>query len=335
MAKKVRVDYVPVLKTVEEINKSVLKRIDIERSGKQLGLYTRFGQLNRAVGKYIRFGQGIGVAGLSGHGKSMLLNMLLQDFENPNMNGVFESNLVIVHNSFEMVPDDEVIRDLSGKVGKSHLGLLSSEFGGEDYNRISDDEFRHIEQVLANQKVSDHYYFDEPTNIAGIIANINCAIRHYQDKYNTTNIPKVCVAIDHTLLVEGEDGDNVIDTMTRIGKLTIQLKKAGYLVILIGQLNGNIEIPERLKNINLHYPQKSDIYAQAQIFNAVDVQLVIHQPALLGILEYGKRKLQTKDLIHIMVLKQRFGKIGSIWLKNELNVGRITEFVPISNLKAS
>ena len=323
--KTVKVQYVPVLKTVAVLNEEAKKIIQEERSGKQLGLYTRFGQLNRAVGKYFRFGQVTAVAGLSGHGKSTIVNMLLQDFENSELNGIFKERLIIVHNSFEMPPVTELLRDLGGKTGRSHLNLLSSEYNGSEYNRLSDEEFRHIEQVLDNSVETDHYYFDEPTNINGIIANINAAVQHFQDKYDVKFVPKVVVAIDHTLLVEGEDGDTVIDTMTRIGKLAIALKKSNYLVILVGQLNGNIESPERLRNVQLHYPQKSDIYAQAQIYNASDNVLIIHQPSLIGIKEYGNRKLITHNLVHLFVLKQRFGKIGSIWLRNALDEGKFIE----------
>ena len=323
--RKAKVQYVPVLKTVATLNQDAKKVIQEERSGKQLGLYTRFGQLNRAIGKYFRFGQETAIAGLSGHGKSTVLNMLLQDFENPNFNGIFKERLIIVHNSFEMPPVTELLRDLGGKTGRSHLNLLSSEYNGQEYNRISDEEFAHIEQILDNSVDTDHYYFDEPVDVNGIILNINTSIQHFQDKYQVTIIPKVVVAIDHTLLVEGEDGDNVIDVMTRIGKVAIKLKKAGYMVILVGQLNGNIESPERLKNLQLHYPQKSDIYAQAQIYNASDNVLIIHQPSLIGIKEYGNRKLITHNLVHLFVLKQRFGKIGSIWLRNALDEGKFIE----------
>jgi replicative DNA helicase len=323
--KKAKIQYVPVLKTVASLNEEAKHRIAQERSGKQLGLYTRFTQLNRAVGKYFRFGQVTAIAGLSGHGKSTILNMLLQDFENPELNGIFKEKLIIVHNSFEMSPVDELLRDLGGKTGRSHLNLLSSEFVNGEYNRLSDEEFRHITETLDNSVDTDHYYFDEPTDINGIIANINVAIKHFQEKYQVTYLPKVVLAIDHTLLIEGEDGDNVIDTMTRIGKLAIALKKSNYLVLLVGQLNGNIESPERLKNMQLHYPQKSDIYAQAQIYNAADNVLIIHQPTLIGIKEYGNRKLITHNLIHLFVLKQRFGKVGSIWLRNALDKGQFIE----------
>lgn len=328
-------DYIPHLKTRKDINEEAKKVIDSERSGKQLGLLCRFKGLNIALGKYFRFKQVTTIAGLSGHGKSTLLNMILADFLDKTFNFLFKPPVIIIHNTFEMLPVDEVIRNVGSKTGRSHFNLLSSEFTNGQYNTISDEEFSSISKVLDDDDDRDHYYFDEPTNTQGLIKNVNAGIAYYQEKYNTNVIPHVVVAIDHSLLVDGEKGETVIDTITRLSKLAVLMKKKGYMVFIVGQLNGNIEATERLKNANVHYPIKSDIYAQAQIYNASDNVLIIHQPELLGIQEYGVRKLVTTGLIHLYVIKQRFGKIGSIWLKNELNKGKLIQFEPISNLPES
>lgn len=325
-------DYVPILKTRKDINQEAKNILNIERSGKQLGLLSRFIKLNIAVGKYFRFKQVTTIAGLSGHGKSALLNILLNDFENKELNKNFKDPFIIVHNNFEMLSVDEVLRTVSSKVGKSHFHLLSSEYKDGSYNTLTDEEFDNISNVLDEEEDSNHYYFEEPTNVMGLVKNIKHAIQHYQDKNQTISIPKVIVALDHTLLVDGEDGDTVIDTITRISKLAVILKKKGYMVILIGQLNGNIEASERLKNPAVHFPLKSDIYAQAQIYNASDNVLIGHQPELLGIKEYGVNKLVTAGLFHLQLIKQRFGKVGSIWLKNKFSEGTLEEFKPVSNL---
>lgn len=322
-------DYVPVLKTIKDINKEAIAKINQERSGKQLGLKSRFTRLNIAVGKYFRFNQVYSINGLSGHGKSALLNILLQDFKNPYNNKDFIDPVVICHNSFEMLPVDEVLRSISGKLDMSHAYLLSSEFQGDTYNQISDIEVDLISNALEDEAEVDHYYFEEPTTTLGILKNVKASIEFYQEKYNTDVIPRVVVAIDHTLLVEPlEKKDNVLDTMTRLAKLAIFLKKRGYMVIFIGQLNNEIERPERIKNPDLHYPMKSDIYAQAQLFNACDVVMTIHQPELLGIMYYGKNKYLTSKLAHLQLIKNRFGSVGSIWLENRFNEGKLIQITP-------
>lgn len=347
-------DYVPILKTKRDISEEAKDKINQERSGKQLGLKSRFSKLNIALGRYFRFKQVTAIAGLSGHGKSAILNMILADFTNKELNRDFEEDVVIIHNTFEMLPVDEVLRTVSSKLEKSHLYLLSSEFQrtatSVGYNVISNEEFDLISQTLEEDEDIDHYYFEEPTNVQGLMKNITCGIDYYKDKqikkqydvahlsaeeyvslYSNIRTPKVVVAIDHTLLINQDKGDTVLDTITKISKLAVFLKKKGYMIILVGQLNGEIERPERIKNVDLQFPIKSDIYAQAQIYNACDNVLTIHQPELLGILEYGKNKLVTSGLVHLQVLKQRFGKVGSIWLKNEFSKGRLIEVEPVSN----
>lgn len=346
--------YIPKIKTQKEIAEEAKKRINEERSGKQLGLRTRFGKLNVAIGRFFRFSQVYSINGLSGHGKSAFLNILLQDFKNTELNGNYKTPFIIVHNCFEMLPVDEVLRTVSSKLEVSHLHLLSSEMkynedglSGE-YNVITDKEFEAISQVLDNvEEEVKHYYFEEPTNTIGLLKNIEVAVLAYKDEIisKTYNIdaltqeelktyrekipnPRIVMALDHTLLVEPDKGDGVLDTISRIAKASIYLKKQGCLVLLVGQLNNVIESEVRIRNPDLHYPIKSDIYAQAQIYNACDGVLIIHQPELLGILKYGKNQYNTANLVHLQLVKQRFGKVGSIWLKNEFSKGRLIQIEP-------
>ena len=329
--------YVPEVKTKKSINEEAKLKIREERSGKQLGLRCRFSKLNIAIGRYFRFKQVTSINGLSGHGKSTLLNMILEDFLNPSLNSKFTDPVIIVHNTWEMVPEDEVIRGLASKVEKSHLYLLSSEFNGETnkYNTVTDLELEKFFDILDKEEDKDHYYFDEATTLKGIIENIKAAIHFYQSKYaeeiergDKKSIPKVVVALDHTLLTIGEKGETINDIMFGLARLAIYLKKKGYMVLFIGQLNNEIEKLERIRNPEGHFPIKSDIYAQAQLFNACDTVLTIHQPELLGILFYGRKQYSTAGLMHLQVLKQRFGHVGSAWLYNALNKGRIYEFTP-------
>lgn len=333
--------YIPVLKTKKDISKIVIDRINAERSGKQLGLKTRFSHLNIALGKYVRFSQVILIAGLSGHGKSTLLNMLLDDFLNKDLNKDFKEDVIIVHNSFEMPPDDEVLRTISSKLNRSHLSLLSAEWhkGNAEkqtqgyYNRVTDEEVEQIRAVLTEDEDKNHYFFDEATTVSGLIANRNAALAYYKEMNPDKPRPKVVNALDHSLLVIGDKGDNTLEIMSKIGRAAIALKKRGDLTLIVGQLNNNIESPERIKNADLQYPIKSDIYAQGQLYNACDVVLVGHQPEMLGIIEYGKNKLSTALLFHLQALKQRFGKAGSIWLQNQLHRGQLVQFKPVSNLQ--
>lgn len=334
-------DYVPILKTKKDITNEVIDTVKEERSGKQLGLKSRFSQLNIALGKFFRFSTVTLLAGLSGHGKSAILNMLLEDFLNKNLNGHFNEDVIIIHNTFEMLPRDEVLRTTSSKVGKSHLALLSAEWipsnesTGEKgrYNVIDEFELTEIIKAIEEEEDKEHYYFEEPTTLFGLAKNREKAILYYMEKYPNKPRPRVIQAIDHSLLVIGEKGESTLDTMSALGRYAVWSKKRGDMMIILGQLNANIENTERIKNSDLHFPIKSDIYAQGQLYNACDNVLITHIPELLGIVLYGKNKLSTERLLHLQVVKQRFGSSGSIWLKNEFEKGKLSQFKPISHKK--
>ena len=104
------------------------------------------------------------------------------------------------------------------------------------------------------------------------------------------------------------------------------------MIFFIGQFNNNIEKSERIRTPEMHYPIKSDIYAQGEIYNACDGVFTIHQPQLMNILYYGKNQYETTDLVQLQALKMRFGNVGTIWLKNNLEQGAFVNY-PSSELR--
>lgn len=349
---KQKQEYVPKLKTPREVAANALKTVKEEATGRQLGLRTRFPSLNIAIGKYFRFKQVYAIAGLSGHGKSILLNMLTQDFLNDKLNlDTCVYDYIVCAHAFEMNPEDEELRKASSKLQVSYNHLLSSEYTNGTYNTLNEEELANLDEVLHEDIDKPLYYFDEPCELANIPFNIIAAINKYKtDTFNSATRlerycrktgelieeiecpddiknPKVIITIDHTLLLkQAKDEYEVLHTMRNLAKTAIALKKKGYLIMFVGQFNNNIEKIERIKNVEVQYPVKSDIYAQGEIFNACDGVFTIHQPELLGILKYGKNLYATQSLVHLQVLKMRFGRVGSIWLKNELARGLLLEY---------
>lgn len=352
MNSNTRPDYIAQVKTPKLIAEQAIRTVKEEATGRQLGLRTRYPRLNIAIGKYFRFKQVYAIAGLSGHGKSYFLNVLIQDFLNPRLNlGICVHDYIICHHSFEMNPEDEELRKASSKIGVSYNHLLSSEYEGGGYNQLNEEQIKQLERVLAEDVNKPLYYFDNPCELKDLATNVVAAIKVYKEELfadkerlvsycvkksidiNTiTSIdkipnPKVVITIDHTLLLkQAKDEKDILHTMRNLAKTAIALKKKGYLVLFVGQFNNGIERLERVKYPEVHYPTKSDIYAQGEIFNACDGVFTIHQPELLGILRYGKNQYVTKLLVHLQVLKMRFGSVGSIFFKNELDRGMFTEY---------
>lgn len=358
--------YVPVIKTPASVLKSTMEMIRAEATGRQLGLKSRFGRLNVANGKYFRFRQVYFIGGLSGHGKSTLLNHTIQDFVNPHLNyGKCVYDYIICHHCFEMPPENEELRKISSRLKVSYNYLLSSEYDSATgaYNTLDETYINKVENMLSEDFDKPIYYFDNPCEVNKLEININAAIIDYKQKlfndperleriytryeeysghtlkrptrWEDVIAPKVVCSVDHTLLFEqAKDEATLLESMRNLGKVSVKLKKKGYMFIHIGQLNNNIERVDRIRTPELHYPVKSDFYAQGEIFNACDGVYSIHQPELLGIVHYGKRAYPTHLLVHLQIIKNRFGNVGSIWLKNDLGHGQLISF-PDEELKSS
>lgn len=303
-----------------------------ERSGEQFGLYSPFSDLNIAMGKFFRFNNVNLFAGLSGHGKSYLLNIITDAFTqyekgiNENINFI----PVILHFCFEMSAHNEILRSVAKDMGVSYGYLLSSQYNKEtqDYNRITDEELRRIDSYLDFYSKKNIIFFEASGNMPVIYNTIEYMVEHYTKLAQRTGIPhKFVINIDHTLLIDTLNEKSTLDLMANVGKISINIRKDFLsMVNLVGQLNNNIEDVRRLLNPALQYPQKSDIYAQSQLYNACDSVFVTHQPQLLKLTEYGLNKMPTDNLIHLLKLKSRHGNTGSIWLKNDLNKGNIVQY---------
>lgn len=321
-------------KTPKEAVQEAKDNINKERDGEQYGLLVIYHSLNIAMGKYFRFNNVNLFAGLSGHGKSYLINILSNCFLDYKKGGLNEDITfipIIFNFCFEMSAYNEILRGVAGDMGVSYSYLLSSQYNKEskDYNRLTDTELIKVENYLKFYENKSILFFETPGNVK-VIYN---TIEHYVTKYkalgktNGLNY-KFIVNIDHTLLIDTLDEKSALELMANVGKIAILIRKEfNAMVNLLGQLNNNIEDVKRITNKALHYPIKSDIYAQGQLYNACDSVFVIHQPQLLKITEYGTQKRQTNNLIHLIKLKARHGTVGSIWLKNDLAKGKIIEVV--------
>ncbi len=322
-------------KTSQQVAEEAKKKIYEERKGEQFGLYTRWPGLNKAMRKYIRFGNVYLLAGLSGHGKSLLLTILQNDFLDLedikgkdgniihnaiNKNSKFKP--LLLHFCYEMAAVDEAIRSVSNSIKKSYNYILSSDYNKEldMYNTISEDELIYINENLDQFGKRPMFFFET----AGNLKQLYDTVAFFYHKYPSH---KLIVSIDHTLLSNKLDEENDIELMANTGIVSIALRKNfGAMIILLGQLNSNIEDVQRLTKKELHYPQKSDIYAQARVYHAADTVMTVHRPELLKISKYGKSQKPTKDLLHLQILKARHGVVGNIWLRFNQVSGEIIPY---------
>lgn len=312
-----------------------------ERDGKQRGWKCRFNSINAGMLKYWRPGFITMIASSSGGGKSFLLNMLEEDFLDEELNGNCIYEPYILSFKFEMKSEDEVLRNISGKMEKSYAYLRSSQIDIENknYNKLSDEEYIEASNHLNRLKDRKLYYVETSGNIHQIKDTIKYFVERYKiNQLNpvTGKIRKLIVSFDHALLIKRLEEKDEIGLIADFAKYLIEaVKEDNLMIIILNQLNGNIEQPVRKDNPANHYPLKTDIHGSNQLYHACDNVIIVHRPELIGIERYGPRSIITKSIVHINGIKYRHGQTGSSWLLSELHKGRFRQMTDMEKIKAN
>jgi replicative DNA helicase len=297
--------------------KEAIADMDLSRSGEPLVLRTRWKSINKRMLGGFRYSTLNLLAGASGHGKSYILNMLHQDFCNPELNGEMMEKYPykILHFNFEMSSSDEVLRTVSGMEQISYGTLLSAE------EQLEDEAYDRVRMSMEKIKSNQIYYVEKPGNRLEILETI----RAFQNKFPDH---RMVITLDHTLLVEYLDEKDEVKLLSELGKMFLQIRKDyGSCNILLGQLNDKIEDPRRLQIPSMQYPSKTDLHGSKQLYHACDSVMVIHRPEMLNLDFYGPNQYPTRDLMAFHLIKMRKGQPGFTRLKSDLANGRIVEWV--------
>lgn len=327
------------VKTISQAIDEAKSLIDIERSEQVTGLYCRWKFLNRFMMKYWRFGSVTMIGGTSGSGKSAILNMLEDDFTNPEMNpffhyigGKLQSTMIIVAFKYEMDAADEVLRNLSGKVKKSYAHLLSGEINKEEtknqgkdiYNKVSDEDYKKYTSQLDKLRNRSIVYIESAGNLEQLYNTCLLIKSNNPDK-------KLVVTLDHTLLSQKLSEKDDLELSSATAHVAIKLRKTlKAMVIFLTQLNGEIEKVIRRDNPALHFPIKTDIHCGNQVYWACDNVMIFHRPELLNLEKYGNKPyaLNPQGLIHCAAIKSRKNKISNIFFENQFSEGNMIEILP-------
>lgn len=227
--------------------------------------------------------------------------------------------VVLIHFGFEMDAEDELIRNAGTVIGKGYGYLMSSEWDKnlKNYRRLSTDQYEEVETVLDTFADRNEYYI--PTS--GTVDEILVTVAKIA-KVNPG--AKLVITIDHTLLSNRSTEKSDAELQQSMAKAAVFLRQEyGALVILLNQLNQKIEADDRITTPMLHYPTKKDIHQGNQIFWACDTVIINHRPIVLGIKTYGPDKLDTTNLIHGHIVKNRQGRTGNLWFREDFANGRI------------
>lgn len=286
------------------------------KEGKSQGLKTPYNNLNARTNNGLPWNTVTTIAALSGVGKtSMMINICLSaPILNPNT-----SVLVFL---LEMPTRAIIARRLSNIFGNSVKQVNSPDYE-IDYSVLNDIENLPI-------------HFDET---GGTPTEIYNKADNYIKKQPAEN--NILIAIDHSLLVDGNDDNVKISELCRlINKLKLRYKNVSFL--MISQLNDSVMKEERIdrKGILL-FPKYTDLYYGRTLFQASDTVLVLNNPSSYleeksgsnAWKEYGGYGLFTKPeeygskkpIIYGHIIKGRDTGTGIIRWANELETNNLVE----------
>lgn len=300
-----------IVRPIRVVAQEAINYIEGRKNRDIVSLKTRWGKFNKQCMGGIEPNTVMTIAGISGSGKSSMINLVQTDVIDLNP----DEDVIVLSFSLEMVGFRQIGRTLSNKLRKSTSTLYSSE------TSLDDETFRKVIYVSNQLKEYPIYFVDDPTTPM----QVQTIIQSFYDTYVKGTNKHFVIIYDHALLTK--QVGSVIETISELEKVFIQAKKLPLTsIIQIAQMNRNIEASERINNPTSHYPMRSDISSSDAIFQASDYVLVIHRPEILNIQEYGPNHLPTANKIYMHMLKNRdAGKPCILEFENDLIYNNIIE----------
>lgn len=318
----------PIAVSVEE----ALTYIDGRREGTITSLKTGLSKLDKNLLDGVEWNKIFSIAGMSGSGKSTIVEMLKRNFCYHN-----DTPFKILSFEFEMSAAEQVSRNISGRMQKSTKWL----FSGEE-EKLKDDDIEEIRRIAGQLKDFPIYSVERVGSVDEIIATIKHFAKIHELKAKNEGL---VVTIDHVLLTKGKQGEGEKEIIDDLFHQIMELKKVfieigiKVIFIMLSQLNRNIEQVERRSNVSLHYPAQSDLFGASSIFQCSDYVLVSHKPANLELQSYGppregfpkglpikNPKNPAQCMIYWHLIKHRSGEPKIMMMVDNLKNSAIDEY---------
>jgi replicative DNA helicase len=311
------------IKHISTATEEILDYINHRRHGIIRSLRTRWPKFNRNCMGGIEPNTIYSVCGISGSGKSSFANSLETDLFELNTNEDF----VVLNFNFEMMASKQVGRKLSYKLHKTTSELYSASNTDDTY-KVTDVDYEDILKQANKIKQYPIYYVDCP----GTVDEIRNTILSFKNLEEMKH-KWIIVILDHTLLTKGRATESEREIISSLQRMFMEIKKYGKVTIIqLSQLNREIEDKDRVNNPSMHYPMRRDIFGSDSLFQTSDYVIVLHRPEILGIEDYGPKKLPVKNIIYMHILKNREGEPKVLSFENNLKYNRIDEVDPYNIL---
>lgn len=318
---------------ISRYNKQAVNYIIDRKEGRSKSLATGFSKLDNVLLDGIEWGRIFTVAAMSGSGKSVFLEQIKRQMIDLNP----DQKIKILSFEFEMPSQEQVLRNLSGKLKIPVSRLLSA---GEP---LSNEMLLRVKKEAKALSKYPIYTVETPGTVEMIRQTMLNFIKYHREGGDDNCF---IFTIDHVLLTLGKTGAAERQIIADLYRMTIGVKKEmssvgiKVLFIYLSQLNRSIETPERVLNPDLHFPNRTDLFGSSDIFMCSDYVLVIHKPAILGLVSYGPKTEQfpkgipvwnPKDrqqaMIYFHLLKQRTGEPKILSMLDNFKYSEIVENV--------
>ena len=257
-------------KSIAKATHDAVEYIDQRRKGLIKSLKTPWTKYNHVSMDGIEWNTIHTIAGMSGSGKTAIINQLETSLFELNP----DENFAVLSFNFEMLARQLVSRKLSNKLDMTTRQLHS---GIEGFS-LYDAEFY---KVLTAQKEFNKlpiYYVEMPGTVEMIKNTIE---KFVKEDFNKDR--GIMVMLDHTILVRGKQGEMerlvLVELMIMANALKKQLKIS---FVFLSQLNREIESADRVTEPSQQFPKKKDLFGGDSVFMFSDLVMVSMNPEQLG-----------------------------------------------------
>ena len=306
--------FIPIKDAARQELRYIKGRLD----GNIKSLKTPWLSFNKAGMDGIEWGSIITIAGMSGSGKTAILNELETGLFDMNPN----ENFAVLSFNFEMIARRLVGRKISKGLKKTVKQIYSADLIQREKNITAEEYAKAVEYT---KEIIDRpvWYVDIP----GTVQEIKNTIEYFGIQMPENLERGILVTLDHSVLVKKFGEQNQLETLYELAAMFNEMKKkikSSY--VIVSQLNRNIENTERIQNKNLHYPQKSDVFGADALYQYSDVFMVTHRPEMLNLKTYGQLDLPVEGLIYWHYLKTRDGDPAVSKMRNLLHINQVRDF---------
>ena len=203
----------------------------------------------------------ITLVGISGSGKSFVLQQIEEDIFNRDLNSNCD-DYVLLRANWEMSVFKLLIRKLKRSLNRSVKSILFNETKAEDVEKFK--------KVCDEERSGNIYYLEDPCDPKTFYETAKAFLTEHKKK------KQVVITIDHIALVRdilGNKKKSMDDLVEYINSLKKEFSNVSF--IILSQMNREIE---GRSDVRFLAPQRGDIYNSDTMYHISDIVLAIHNP---------------------------------------------------------